>query len=938
MAKHVILEGYTFSPSTKTVTINGKFIRREQLLLITNVTTGTVLYNFSDPSLLATTYTNSTATVTGLETTTIILNYNTLSMSSTDKLSIVIDEIYHEIVPSEVMRDPVDKLRVSEPQSLIDTDFEYGIQPTKWESISQCSNRPSAFFEASAPIAGITNVTASSKTVTVALPSTTGIVVGQPIFITGTLDTQYVDGWWVVDTVSANVNFTFLVNVVPAAALFDATKTYAFAGTFYTNAGIATASIVTASSTTVTVTTSDAHGLRVGNVIHIVGTTGVTGGPINGSWIVATTPTNETFTFITNTSASGTITLAAGVRATLFVRTPGYIEHRAFDGGVQFSNESPYHGMQSVRQTRRYFRYQSGKGIQFSTGSILKPSVYLDNLTASGTTVTATTRYPHGLLPGASIRVENALPTTYNGTFTVVSAATPTTLTYTALSAPATTPATNFPNIILSPMNWYGGSNRLGMFDSQNGFFFEFDGQQIYAVKRSSTTQTTGRVSAAVNSQTITGTSTKFSQELTPGDFIVIRGMSYQVLTIQSDTSLTVNPAWRGAAAVSNCIVSKTIDTRYAQSAWNIDKCDGTGPSGLNIDLTRMQMFYADYTWYGAGAIRFGFKNNRGEVTYCHRIVNNNVNTEAYMRSGNLPARYETNTIPPLTTITSSLSTGGSGTIINVANTSLFPSNGTIVIMAAAATTAPVEYITYSAKSNTSFTVTARGQTGGNTSAQSFTYSATAPVSVELYSPQCAPTISHWGSSVIMDGKYDDDKSLVFNTGMNTSLTNLTIGVRTALISLRLAPTVDAGLTGVLGGREVINRMQLTLRSMGAFSTGSFFRIELILNGRVSAGTYSAAGGSSLAQVVLHGSGTTITGGESVYSFFTDLNNSTSQDLTLVRDLANSILGGGTVLTAPTTTNNLYPDGPDTITLVATAVSNSTNVINARINWTEAQA
>ena len=258
--------------------------------------------------------------------------------------------------------------------------------------------------------------------------------------------------------------------------------------------------------------------------------------------------------------------------------------------------------------------------------------------------------------------------------------------------------------------------------------------------------------------------------------------------------------------------------------------------------------------------------------------------------------------------------------------------------MSAAANTAPIEYITYSAKSNTSFTVTARAQTGGAASAQSFTYSATAPCSVELYSPQCAPTISHWGSSVIMDGKYDDDKSLVFNTGMNTSLTNLTIGSRRALISLRLAPTVDAGLTGALGSREVINRMQLTLRSMGAFSTGSFFRIELILNGLVSAGTYTAAGGSSLAQVVLHASGTTITGGESVYSFFTDLNNATSQDLTLVRDLAKSILGGGTSNTAPTTTNNLYPDGPDTITLVATAVSNSTNVINARLNWTEAQA
>jgi hypothetical protein len=39
MAKHVILEAYSFTPSTRTVVVAGKNIRREQLLLITNTTT-----------------------------------------------------------------------------------------------------------------------------------------------------------------------------------------------------------------------------------------------------------------------------------------------------------------------------------------------------------------------------------------------------------------------------------------------------------------------------------------------------------------------------------------------------------------------------------------------------------------------------------------------------------------------------------------------------------------------------------------------------------------------------------------------------------------------------------------------------------------------------------------------------------------------------------
>jgi hypothetical protein len=937
MAKHVILESYTFTPATRTVVITGKNIRREQLLLITNTTNGTVIYNFSDPSLGATSYTNAVDSTTNQETTTIVLAFATAAMNSTDKLAILTEETYTEIIPSEVMRDPVDKLRVSNPQSLIDTDFEYGTQPTKWETVNLVNNRPSAFFDATVPLTGITNITASGKTVTITTGSTTGFAVGTPFFITGTLDSTYVDGWWIADTVTTNTSITFLVNVAPAAALWDATKTYVFAGNFFTGSAIPLSSITVAGTTTVTVTSSQAHGLRVGNSVYVKGTTGVSG--VNGTWQVATTPSNSVFTFIANGSLTGTVTLAAGAGATLYPRANGFTEHRPFDGGVQFSNETPYHGSQIIRQTRRYFRYQSGKGLQFSTGSVLKPPLYVDNVTSSGTTVTVTTRYPHGLLPGAIIRVVGAVETAYNGTFTVATAANPITLTYTALSTPSATPATGFP-ITVSPSSWYGGSNRVGMFDNQNGFYFELDGQTLYAVKRSSTAQISGRITVTNASNSVTGTGTKFSSQLKPGDYIVIRGMSYVVNAITSDTQMYIDPEYRGVSSV-NCVASKTINTRFPQSSWNIDKLDGTGPSLFNLDLTKMQMFYLDYTWYGAGAIRFGFKNSRGEVIYCHRISNSNNNTEAYMRSGNMPARYETNTLPYQTFLSTTWGIGTGTGAISVADTTGWPSSGTVVVYASGATGAAIEYMTYSSKTTTSLTISARGQTGG-ASATAFTYSATAPILVELYSPQTASTISHWGSSVIMDGRFDDDKAFVFQGGMNTAITNIGAGVRNALISLRLSPTVDNGLTGLLGVREIINRMQLTFRAMGAYVTGTnmAFRIELILNGRVSAGTFAAVGGSSLAQVAYHTGGTTVAGGETIFSFFVSSNGSvTTQDLSIVRDLGNSILGGGTSLTAPTTVNGVYPDGPDIVTICATNVTAvTTNSINARISWTEAQA
>ena len=58
MARKVILDTqYTFTPSTKTVVIANRYIQQERLLLITNVTKNKVIYNFSDASLRATTYT-----------------------------------------------------------------------------------------------------------------------------------------------------------------------------------------------------------------------------------------------------------------------------------------------------------------------------------------------------------------------------------------------------------------------------------------------------------------------------------------------------------------------------------------------------------------------------------------------------------------------------------------------------------------------------------------------------------------------------------------------------------------------------------------------------------------------------------------------------------------------------------------------------------------
>ena len=173
-------------------------------------------------------------------------------------------------------------------------------------------------------------------------------------------------------------------------------------------------------------------------------------------------------------------------------------------------------------------------------------------------------------------------------------------------------------------MNGYSGSAvRAGMFDNQNGFFFEWDGTVLHCVRRSSTTQLSGTVSATKGSGLITGIDTNFNGQLVRNDKVVIRGQTYKVVKINSRTEMYVQPQYRGLSS-DGIILTKTIDVKVAQDDWNLDKCDGSCKQGFTLDTSKIQMAYMDYSWYGAGKIRFGFKDRKGHVRYAHEFIHNN--------------------------------------------------------------------------------------------------------------------------------------------------------------------------------------------------------------------------------------------------------------------------------------------------------------------------
>ena len=1102
---------YLFDASAREVIIPGG-IQREQLILITNVTDNKVIYNFSDPELTATTYSIQTD-IRNVTTTRVVLAYDTTGMSDTDKLQIIYDDFEETIKPAETYFDAVNKSKVAEPQSQIDTDFEYGTQDTKWEALAMINNNPFA-YKSQDPIV-ITDVQAvqNSREITVSVDTnlSTRPSAGQAIYIQ---DTTFpaANGVFIVDRTQGVSDFTYTAKAewtLASGGVWQSARTALYSGIHYTGSeigGTVTPAAAGGGMTgAVQVDCTQAHGLEVGNEIALSGSNGSN---VNGSWVVSRVESPTRFYYFPDAAPTGSVSSGT---IKLYPRPQGSSIHRSFDGGVKFSTNSFSKNQQAIRQTKRYFRYQSGKGVSFSTGSILEPAIpNIDSITASGSTVTVVSADAHNITRDTVVDVRGVDDNVYNGTYNVSNVVDAYTFQYTAGGSPSD--AVGSGDYTVTPINSYGTNLEIGMMDQQNGIFFRWGSGTLSVVRRTSTFQLSGRVSVANGSTLVSsytaanGQSTKFTKQLKPGDYIIIRGSSYRVDGIISDTQLVIFPDYRGPndsgqSAAQNLIVTKTVETEWTQNDWNLDRCDGTGKSGYTIDPTKMQMFYMDYSWYGAGFIRWGFRALDGDIIYAHKIPNNNQNTEAYMRSGNLPARYEVNTIPPATVTTKTFSNADTTMYVSAAPTH-FPDSGTLrVKRTTGSTTGVQEYINYTGKnvfqqdvvnvlagdvievestsglspggqqtisfdipfsnivarktyyvaavpsattfkitdtigdstgisltqqvgsalsplsrasagsftgitreqagatginltmasgssvgtvssstgiqkgqrlygvgipaetyvhtiSGTSITlsraVTTANPTGilfsalGAGSAQTFTYDATQPTSVELIQATSVPQISHWGSSVIMDGRYDDDRAYVYTVGTKLRRSIGTGGNKTrSVLALRLAPSVDNGIIGNFGTRELVNRMQLVLRSMDVLSEGQFF-VELVLNPiPTSTVNWDPVGGTSLAQFSnMNGqSNVDFIGGEVIYGFYaggaTDAAVPESYSLSDVKEISNSILGGGTNNYENTTSPNpsgIYPDGPEVVGIRVTNIGSSSAKIDARISWTEAQA
>lgn len=937
MARQLV-EKYIFTPgiaNAGTIKFPGK-CDATQLLIVANKTIQENIYAIGDPTRSGTVSFDPSDSNTFYSeqdgATTVTFSKDTSAMSANDKIAIYTD------APKQVGN-------IVRPYAFgVDADFEYGLQPTKWQNYTDIRNVPGIFEKPGLDlfITSITTDGNSPSMITVTTSVSHGLTVNNPVIIFGLTNTANyarAEGAFVINSVPTSTTFTYYAKGIVGTnglSIFGS-STYGRRGGFYAGSQLPISTVTSngANPSVITVTCSANHGLVPGApVVGVASSVGTNHALLTGNFFAESVLSPTTFTF---TARVGGAVASAAITMVIHTRSDAFVMHRPFDGGVTLGTFVASHGASVSRQTKKYMRYQSGKGVLWTSGVLFNPVLNLDQISAAnttvGSTITVTTESDHGLQIGASVLISGVVTSGYNGTYGVAGIVSENIFTVSAQGTLGSTSAviTNLPRVTVK--NWHGASVRVGPFDDQNGLFWEFDGSEMAVVKRSGTYQLSGFVAVNAGSQLISGTNCRFTQQLKAGDRIVIRGMTYMVGSITDDNTMTVNPEYRGVSNSTGVKIAVVIDQRIPQSQFNIDKVDGTGISGYNLNLNKMQMLGISFSWYGAGFIDFMCGGGDGNMVLVHRMKQNNLNDEAYMRSGNSAVRYQAINESVIGRLATTIS--NSATSIELVDAYRFPSSGTVMI--------ENECINYSSKSGNILNGCTRGasfQQFAGGSNKTFTGGAAASHvvgngfnSVILISCTASPVINHWGSSYIMDGGFDTDRGYFFNyTSLNN---NISADSSETAFFLRLAPSVSNSISGTLGERDLINRSQLLLQKLQMTSTQNIQVYGILNPGNIDASSLtwdsvntSALGSQpSFAQISTSVT-TTATPGEQVFATLAQVNGFAEIDLGQLKELTNSAIGG----------YSNYPDGPDVLAVVIKNLSASSCTTNINLFWSEAQA
>lgn len=90
-----------------------------------------------------------------------------------------------------------------------------------------------------------------------------------------------------------------------------------------------------------------------------------------------------------------------------------------------------------------------------------------------------------------------------------------------------------------------------------------------------------------------------------------------------------------------NIAKNGSVTETVSSGSFNLDTLDGSGPSGVTLDLDAPQILVVDYEWLGVGSVRAGFVID-GAIIYAHVFQHANAPAfdSVYMSTPNLPLSY----------------------------------------------------------------------------------------------------------------------------------------------------------------------------------------------------------------------------------------------------------------------------------------------------------
>lgn len=200
-------------------------------------------------------------------------------------------------------------------------------------------------------------------------------------------------------------------------------------------------------------------------------------------------------------------------------------------------------------------------------------------------------------------------------------------------------------------------SNPLTLFDSSH----RYNDNNLWSTLTASSGASTFNANAGLVDLSVTTTSgSKVYRETTkvfsyqPGKSLLVmntfvfnpakENLRQRVGYYGTANGLYLELAGTGASALSfverSSVSGVVAETRVLQSNWNVDKLDGTGPSGVVLDITKAQILWMDVEWLGLGTVRLGFVIN-GKLIVCHEFDHANIIASTYITTASLPLRYE---------------------------------------------------------------------------------------------------------------------------------------------------------------------------------------------------------------------------------------------------------------------------------------------------------